>query len=107
MTQETPSHEDPETSYLVIELEAEDGSLTEFVLVDTLNVDECEYAMLIPLARVPDLDQLPFEEWSAEEQDQFISILRVEGERYFEPAPEELERLNGLLDQMLSEQDDG
>lgn len=103
---ETPN-ESAETEveeFEVVELEADDGQIEEFVIIDQFKIEGNEYVLMALLEDMENMDQMSEQEFKDTYNNEDIFILmKIEDEQYVELEEEEFKAINPALEEIFAE----
>ncbi len=90
----------------VIELENDGGVTEDFVILDRISVNNNDYVLLASLTDVEELQEAGEEAWAERvEEGELMFLLKIDGEDYVEPEPDEVEAIQDYLTNFLDEED--
>lgn len=96
--------EDGEEMVEVVELESDDGELEEFVIIDRIEADGRQYAMMALLEDVENMESMSEEEFQEfYGEDPVFIIMRQEDETFLELTDEEFDKIQGSLEKKISQ----
>lgn len=101
MSEELENSESTE-EYEVVELESEDGTVEEFVVIDRVDIDGTEYAIMAVLEDMENMESMDEEEFrEMYGDDDLFFIMRQVGEEFEELDDEEFAQIKDKLDKEL------
>jgi len=97
---------DERVEFEVVELQSDSGETETYVWVDSLEIGESQYAMMITLERMNELEGMSDEEWLESTNGELVKILRVGEDEFFELSQDEFEDVRDLLTELTQEEVD-
>lgn len=95
-------NEDPTEEFEVVELESEDGTVEEFVVIDRVKIQDTEYAIMALLEDMENMESMDEEEFQEMYgDDDLFFIMRQVGEEFEELDEDEYNRIKDELDKEL------
>jgi hypothetical protein len=95
-------NEDPTEEFEVVELESEDGTVEEFVVIDRVKIQDTEYAIMAVLEDMENMESMDEEEFQEMYgDDDLFFIMRQVGEEFEELDEDEYNRIKDELDKEL------
>ncbi len=95
-------NDEPTEEFEVVELESEDGTVEEFVVIDRVKIDGTEYAIMAVLEDMENMETMDEEEFQEMYgDDDLFFIMRQVGEEFEELDEEEYNRIKDELDKEL------
>jgi len=102
MTEQNPPPEEDE--FEVVELEADDGQSEEFVIIDRLTINEEQFAIMVLMEDVRNMESMTEEEYKSVYGDESIFVLmREEKDAYVDLTDAEYEEIKDELNKKLLE----
>ena len=95
--------DDGTEEYEVVELEAEDGTLEELLVINELEHEGATYALMAPLEEVETMETMTEAEFNeVYGDDGFMFLMRRDGEHFIELTEEESKSLRTEMDRLMT-----